>query len=91
VSKLEFSAVESSNIESIAHDPEFHELHVKFKNGGHYVYSEVDLKTFGYMKVAESVGKFLNQNIKNLYPYRRMVELIAVLDAIEIQDMARIE
>jgi hypothetical protein len=39
-------------------------LHVVFANGGYYVYPDVDKRLYMAMTEAESIGKFLNTNIK---------------------------
>ena len=68
-STLTFLNVESSNVASIAFDQSSSELHVKFNAGGHYAYKGVSIQTFGSMLAAESVGKFLNENIKPLFSF----------------------
>lgn len=69
--KLEWQKVESSQIDSVAHDEQG--LFVKFISGGSiYGYPEVPKATFDQMLTAESVGKFLNSQIKPNYAYERL-------------------
>lgn len=69
---MKFHLVESSNIESIAHDPALGDLHVKFKNGGHYAYPGVSADQFEALKSAESVGKHFHQNIRSNFTGKRL-------------------
>jgi len=59
------SPVKSSNILAIGHDEATNTLHVMFKGGGHYTYTGVPLDMFGTMLTADSVGGFLNSEIKS--------------------------
>jgi hypothetical protein len=69
---MEFVYVDSSNVEQIGYDAEWSELHVIFKNGSHYVYSEVPPDVWDAFLNAPSKGVFLNTDIKKGgYPYRR--------------------
>ena len=62
--------VESSNIESIAHDGTT--LEVKFKNGGIYSYANVPLEKFEALKNAESIGLHFHQHIKPHHPATKL-------------------
>ena len=46
-------------------------LEVEFKNGSVYSYFDVPGGEYSNLVGAESVGKYLNQNIKNNYRYSR--------------------
>src|SRR5690606_21006682 len=59
---MQYTKVVSSNVDEIAHDG--HDLFVRFKNGGLYKYRGVPLSVFERMLKADSVGKFLNAEIK---------------------------
>lgn len=68
---LDWQKVESSQIDSVAHDEQG--LFVKFISGGSiYGYPDVPKETFDQMVQAESVGKFLNSQIKPNYGYERL-------------------
>lgn len=58
--------VESSNVKSIGYDEGV--LAVEFKNGGKYLYLDVEGYHFkNLMENCQSVGKYLSDNIKNNY------------------------
>lgn len=63
----EMIPVVSSLIAEIGFDEEKEELHVKFHNGGEYLYQGVPLPTFEALRDAESVGSFFLRNIKKQY------------------------
>lgn len=62
-------SVSSSTIESVAHDPESSTMEVKFKNGTTYHYHGVPADLHEDMLQSSSVGKFLNEHIKNKHSY----------------------
>lgn len=64
--------VDSSNIEAIGHDSSAHELHVKFRNGGHYVYSDVHPLFYRQMLEAKSPGAFHAEKIKDVFAHRKL-------------------
>lgn len=64
--------VHSSNIDSVGFDEDSEELHVIFKNGGHYVYEKVPPSIHSSMIAADSVGGFLFNNIKNNFKFRKL-------------------
>lgn len=61
---MNFSPVKSSNIHSVAYDPEARTLEVKFHSGGHFRYQDVDPKTHEAMMAADSVGSFFGKHIR---------------------------
>ncbi len=63
--------VESSNVDQIGYDAGSEELHVTFKNGGHYVYLNVPEHLFIGLRDAVSVGSFLNREIKPSYSFEK--------------------
>lgn len=63
--------VVSSNVKSIGYHEATQKLIVEFLNGTMYSYEDVPQEVFNNLKNAESVGKFLNANIKNNYTYKR--------------------
>jgi hypothetical protein len=65
--------VDSSNVDQIGYDDAASEVHVIFKNGGHYVYSDVTLDVWDRFRNAESKGIFLNEEFKaKAYPFRKI-------------------
>ena len=69
---VEMVPVESSNISRVGYDSSASELYVEFKSGGRYVYEKVPETVFQAMLGAPSAGRFLHQQIKSRYPYRRL-------------------
>ena len=65
----EMQPVTSSNIESVGHDGSA--LHVKFKNGGHYIYDECPADVHESLMGADSPGKFLAANVRGKYTSRK--------------------
>ena len=64
--------VNSSNIRAIGHED--NNLIVQYKSGVKYLYENVSTDTFNELLNAESKGSFMNKNIKNKYPYRKLVD-----------------
>jgi len=62
--------VESSNVKSIGYSD--NTLYVLFKNGGLYQYKDVPVKVYDDMLVAESVGIYLNKEVKKVYETERI-------------------
>ncbi len=72
---VDMMPVKSSNIAEIGYDADKHELHVKFKSGGHYVYEEVEPIVHTSAMAADSVGGFLHANVikgPKKYKYRKV-------------------
>lgn len=68
---LNWTDVDSSNVQSIAYNEGSKTLAVLFRNGGLYSYDDVEETVYTDLVHAESVGKFLNQMIKGRYAYLR--------------------
>ena len=64
--------VESSSIDAVGFDPASKRLYVRFRSGYTYVYYEVAKSVFDDLLGADSKGRFLNQEIKGAYDYRRL-------------------
>ena len=64
--------VQSSNIVSIGYDEQSQTLEVEFKDGAIYQYYNVPQPLYSELMNSSSVGKFLNQYIKNSYPFARV-------------------
>jgi hypothetical protein len=69
---VEMNYVESSNVEQVGYDVDAMELHVKFKNSEFmYVYLEVPQGIYDGLLVADSVGSYLNREVKSIYKFER--------------------
>ena len=65
--------VDSSNVDQIGFDDYAGEVHVIFKGGRHYIYSDVSLEVWEQFRDAPSKGIFLNQEFKAKgYPCREI-------------------
>ena len=64
--------VESSSIDAVGYDPASRRLYVRFRSGYTYVYYAVAKPVFDDLLAADSKGRFLNQEIKDAYDYRRL-------------------
>ena len=65
-------SVSSSNVVSVGYDAGSSTLEVEFKDGSIYQYHSVPSEHFDAMLSAESVGKYLNANIKHKYRYTKV-------------------
>lgn len=65
--------IKSSNIKTIEYNEEIQTLTVEFQSGAKYAYSKVPKNVFTRLVSANSVGRYLNENIKNNYTYVRLV------------------
>ena len=63
--------VVSSNIKSIGYDPLRKKLEVEFNSGSVYRYKDVPKSVYNEFMSADSKGRYLNQNIKYNYKYRK--------------------
>lgn len=66
------SPVASSNVNSVGYDAGSKVLRVKFNSGGLYEYMGVPPEAYSELMGAESVGRFLNQQIKPMYEVRSL-------------------
>jgi hypothetical protein len=69
---MEMESVESSNVKAIGYDPKNSTVFVDFKNGASYEYYDVPERVFHELKNADSVGRFLNMEIKGSYSYSKI-------------------
>jgi hypothetical protein len=69
---VEMNYVQSSNVECVGYDPECMELHIRFVDSAlTYVYHSVPQQVFDEMMAAPSKGIYLNQCVKNVYPFEK--------------------
>ena len=64
--------VSSSMINCIGYNQEDALLEVEFSNGTVYQYKDVPLDIFSNLMSANSIGKYLNENIKDVYSFEKI-------------------
>ena len=64
--------VSSSNISSIGYDPKNEVLEVAFLDGSIYQYLEVPESVYKSMMKSPSKGKYLHNNLKEIYIYGKI-------------------
>ena len=69
---LNRSSVVSSNILSIGYDVNLATLEIEFINNSIYQYFDVPQKVYSELMSADSVGKYLAQNIKGVFNYSKV-------------------
>ncbi|WP_261845011.1 KTSC domain-containing protein [Aliamphritea ceti] len=69
---MERTAVSSSNLAAVGYDFDSEILEVEFNSGGVYEYYNVPGYVFQELMRADSLGIYLNQNIKGTYQYSRI-------------------
>lgn len=62
----------SSQVSQINYVPDEKIMGVTFLTGKRYQYFDVPKEVFERAKSAESIGKFLNSEVKNKYEYRQI-------------------
>lgn len=65
------STPQSSNVAGFCYDDSTQVLTVEFNSGTRYDYYDVPNHVYEGMKTAESIGKYLNSEIKGHYRYAR--------------------
>jgi KTSC domain len=68
----ELKPVSSSSIARVGHDATKNELHVEFKNGGHYVYHGVPQEEHEAMLRAPSIGAHFQTRIRGKFNHRKV-------------------
>jgi hypothetical protein len=61
--------INSSNLKSASYDTENETMTVSFNSGGIYEYNKVPWTKFTKFRLAESQGKYFNENIAKTYKY----------------------
>ena len=69
---MELTPVRSSTVAKVGYNPETSELLVEFSSGAQYRYEAVEKEVYDSLLGAESVGKFLNSNIKQKYEFQKI-------------------
>jgi hypothetical protein len=70
--KLIEVTIQSSNLSSAKFNTETEDLIVSFNNGAIYEYNKVPWEKFTKLRLAESQGKFFNENIARKYTYKKL-------------------
>lgn len=70
--EIEMTAVQSTLIRAIGHDPETRTLRVQFQDGALWQYAEVDSEKFDRLRNADSVGRFFHTEIKSQHSGSRV-------------------
>jgi hypothetical protein len=60
--------IDSTSLKSVGYEPATRTLEVEFHGGRVYRYSEVPPRRYRDLLEAESAGRFLNREIKGVYP-----------------------
>jgi hypothetical protein len=68
---IDWTSVESSNVDAVKYDAVASELHVRFKHGGTYVYEDVEPEDAEGLMHASSPGQYLHANIIGSHNYRK--------------------
>jgi len=63
--------VSSSNISAVGYDADNQWVYVQFLDGSVYAYKGVSEPEYENLRMAPSVGSYLNRNFKNVYPYQK--------------------
>lgn len=66
---MEYKEVNSSKITKIGYDRTKLKMEIHFKNGHVYLHSEVPPNYYVECLVANSIGKYYFNNIKEVFPY----------------------
>lgn len=60
-------SVKSSNLDAVGYDEPTKTLHVRFKNGSRWEYTEVPVEEYQALMSADSIGSHYAKNIKKKY------------------------
>jgi len=64
--------INSSNLKSASFNTESEDLTVTFNNGSIYEYNKVPWSKFTKFRLAESQGKYFNENIARSYKFKKI-------------------
>ena len=63
--------VESSSVDAVGYDPATAKLYIRFRGSGRaYVYADVPPAVYEALIAADSIGRFVNAEIKGTYNFR---------------------
>ncbi len=69
---MNWLAVDSTNLEAIKYDHNRRILHIKFRNGSEYEFSNLPQKVYEGLLKSDSKGSYFQQYIKGYYLYKRL-------------------
>ena len=69
---MERTPVTSTTLKSVGYDPQTQTLELEFDSGSVYQYDNVPPEVYQGLLEADSLGRYLNENIDKSYNYRRM-------------------
>ena len=64
-------SIQSTNIKGASYNTSSEDLTITFNNGSIYVYNKVPWNVFTKFRLADSQGKFFNENIGKKYKYTK--------------------
>lgn len=64
--------IQSSNLKAAVYNTELEDLTVTFNNGSIYVYDKVPWAKFTKFRMAESQGKYFNQEISKTHKFTKL-------------------
>jgi hypothetical protein len=64
--------LKSTTINSVAYNPEDRMLEIEFQGGKVYHYHNVPQDVYYSLLNATSAGKYFNENIRDLYPFKEI-------------------
>ena len=64
--------IQSSNLKEASYNTETETMTVSFNSGGIYEYSKVPWNKFTKFRLAESQGKYFNENISKAYTFKKI-------------------
>lgn len=64
--------VESSNIKAVGYDEPSKTMHIQFKSGGHYRYSDVPADAVAQFMAAESKGVHFSKQFAGKYKHEKL-------------------
>jgi hypothetical protein len=68
------TAVKSTTLTAVAYDSASQVLQLNFRSGAIYYYFGVPVGVYQDLMAADSKGSYFNQNIRNRFPYHRLVD-----------------
>lgn len=69
---MEMTNVNSSSVAAVGYDESSQTLQVEFNRGTTYQYFDVPEQIFEGLVQADSVGAYLNEQVKGIYRYTRV-------------------
>ena len=83
LAKIDWTEVESGNVQEVGYHEPTKTLVVRFHNGGLYSYDQATKDTFLNLVHAESVGRYLNNVVKVFHPnYHKWNDETEIIDHI---------